>query len=187
MRLFFAVPLGESVRETVRRAVARFPAPDPPWRWIPPENYHITLKFIGEADPALAGELRQAGAEAAAGTPAFTLRFGRFGAFPDISRPRVIFYGIEDGMGPLASLAARLEDACEALGIERERRPFRAHLTLARIKRPVTGPIRDALRSVPPLSAAAAQVADRFSLMSSTLDRDGAFYDEIDSWNLSAR
>jgi 2'-5' RNA ligase len=184
MRLFFALPLSETVRETVWSAVRAFPVHDPPWRWIEPENYHLTLKFIGEIDERRAGELREAGAEAAAGVMPFSLRFGRFGAFPDISRPRVIFYGIEEGFEPLAALAARLEEACEALGIARESRPFRAHLTLARIKRPLPGPVREKLGAVPPLPEGTVQTADRFVLMSSTLAPTGASYDEIASWSL---
>ncbi|MDD3642521.1 MAG: RNA 2',3'-cyclic phosphodiesterase [Candidatus Krumholzibacteria bacterium] len=184
MRLFFAVPLSEAVRETVWSAVRRFPAADPPWRWIPPENYHLTLKFIGEVDERRADELREAGAEAAAGIAPFPLRFGRFGAFPDPARPRVIFFGIEEGFEPLAALAGRLEEACEALGIERESRPFRAHLTLARIKSPLPGPVREAMHAVPPLPDSTRQMTDRFVLMSSRLDRAGASYDELASWPL---
>lgn len=185
MRLFFAIPLDETVRGEVRSAIRRLPAIDWPWRWIPPENYHLTLKFLGEVEEGRAGELREAGAEAAAGIGPFTLRLGRFGAFPDLARPRVVFFGIEEGFEPCAALASRLEEACEALGFDREQRPFRAHLTLARIKRPLTAPVRDALRAVPPLPRTASQTIDRFVLMSSRLEPAGAVYDEVASWPLA--
>jgi 2'-5' RNA ligase len=144
------------------------------------------LKFVGEADERLAQELQEAGREAGAGIGAFPLGFGRFGAFPDFARPRVIFFGIEEGFEQLAALAGRLEEACEALGVERESRPFRAHLTLARIKQPLPGSVRDAMRVVPPLPAPTRQLTDRFTLMSSRLGPTGASYDELACWSLGS-
>lgn len=184
MRLFFAVPLDRSVRETVWAAVRRAPVFDAPWRWIEPENYHLTLKFLGEIPQRLVGELGEAGREASAGQPPFVIRFGRAGVFPHPARPRVVFYEIEEGLQPLAALAERLEQACEALGIERERRPFRAHLTLARIRCPLPAEVREALLQMPPLPEATVQTVACFVLLRSRLDPRGAEYEEIDAYPL---
>jgi len=50
MRLFFAVRVSDEIKKDIREALTSFPVRNPPWRWIPPENLHITLKFLGEVD-----------------------------------------------------------------------------------------------------------------------------------------
>lgn len=184
MRLFFAVPISEDVRRIVHRAVGMIPIDPPPWRWIVPQNYHITLKFLGEVEEPLILPLGEAASRIAAAAPPFELSFDRFGAFPSISRPRVLFYAADRGAEGLSGLALRLEEELEPLGFERERRGFRAHLTLARVKsRPQPG-VRSILESIPDLPGSALQRVDRFVLMKSTLLRSGARYDELESFAL---
>ena len=149
MRLFFAVPISEAVKRIVSRSLEALPIDDPPWRWIGPENYHITLKFLGETDGALLERLLEAGRGAAGAASPFELSFGRFGAFPSISRPRVLFFHAESGVEQLAGIAGSLDDNLEPLGFVRERRRFRAHLTLARVKRPLGPDVLKALEGVP--------------------------------------
>ena len=185
MRLFFAVPVAEEVRDIVSGAVGRIPLDPPPWRWIQKKNYHITLKFLGEVEERLLAPVRDAASAAADSSPSFELSFGRFGAFPSISNPRVLFFDAERGSEELAALAGRLEDALAPVGFERERRRFRAHLTLARVKKRPRPEIGEILGSIPPLPGSAVQVVDRFVLVKSTLTGAGAIYDEIHSFSLS--
>ncbi len=185
MRLFFAVPVIETVKELIAREIERFPVNDPPWRWIPPENLHLTLKFLGDVEEQLVPSLAQAAERTVAGIPGFRISFGRFGAFPSLRGPRVIFYGIEEGFESLASLASVLEKETERIGFAREKRAFRAHLTLARIKRPLPSAITGKLETVPCLPPGAGQTVDRVVLMKSTLYRTGAVYGEIRSFALA--
>jgi 2'-5' RNA ligase len=184
MRLFYAVQLSESIRGIAARRIESFPVPHPPWRWIPPENYHLTLKFLGEVDDELLPSLFEAAARAASAAKPFTIAFGVFGAFPSLSRPRVLFYRVEDGADMLSALALNLESYLEGCGFEPERRPFRAHLTLARIKRPIPPDIRERLREVPPLPSEAYQEVGEFVLMKSILSRQGARYEVVETWAL---
>jgi 2'-5' RNA ligase len=185
MRLFFAVPLTDEVSAIVHGAVGRIPLENPPWRWIPPRNYHITLKFLGEVGDALLPRLVDAASCAAGAVSSFDLSFLRFGAFPSISRPRVFFYAAERGSAELASLAGSLEEELLSLGFEPERRRFRAHLTLARVRNRPTLEVQRILESVPDLPGTALQRVDRFVLMQSTLSRSGARYEELGSFPLS--
>jgi 2'-5' RNA ligase len=187
MRLFFAVPLSEAVKAAVGEAVASIPIESPAWRWIPQDNYHLTLKFLGEVDERLLGSLRDAAVKVAVQSSSFDLIFGRFGAFPSLSRPRVLFFRVEQGVSMLGSLAQRLEDDLEPLGFEKERRPFRAHLTLARIKRRLSAEVQSKLVNVPPLPESTAQAVERFVLMRSHLDRRGATYEEISAFSLAEK
>jgi 2'-5' RNA ligase len=184
MRLFFAVPITDEVRGIVRRAVGMIPIDPPPWRWIVPQNYHITLKFLGEVGEPLLLPLHEAASRAAAVSPPFDLSFDRFGAFPSISRPRVLFYASNRGSEDLAELALRLEGELEPLGFERERRAFRAHLTLARVKNRPLPEVQRILESIPGLPESAHQRVERFILMKSTLSRSGASYEELGSFAL---
>ena len=184
MRLFFAVPVAESVRATVGEAVGGIPIDDPPWRWIPPGNYHITLKFLGEVEEVMLPRLVDAATRTAASTAPFELSFGHFGAFPSFGRARVLFYAAERGSEELASLSGRLEAELERLGFERERRKFRAHLTLARVRNRLPAETRVILESVPGLEGRALHTVERFVLMQSTLSRSGARYDELASFPL---
>jgi 2'-5' RNA ligase len=186
MRLFFAVPLSDAVKAAVGEAVASIAIERPPWRWIPPDNYHLTLKFLGEVEEHLLRSLQDAAGRIAAQSGPFDMTFGRFGAFPSLSRPRVLFFRVEQGASMLGSLAGRLEDDMVPLGFEKERRPFRAHLTLARIKRRISAEVKETLESVPPLPASTVQTVGRFVLMRSHLSSRGATYEEISDFGLTA-
>lgn len=184
MRLFFAVPAIDEVCAVVHEAIERIPLDDPPWRWIPSRNYHITLKFLGEVEEPLLTRLVDAASRAAGAVSPFELSFERFGVFPSISRPRVLFYAAGRGSEELASLAGRVEEELISLGFERERRRFRAHLTLARVRDRPPLEIQRILESVPDLPGTALQRVERFVLMQSTLSRSGARYDELGSFAL---
>lgn len=184
MRLFFAVHTSPGVKEAVRAAIGAFPVNNPPWRWIAPENYHLTMKFLGEVDERLLPLLGDAAGRVAARTAPFSMTYGRFGGFPSLASPRVIFFEISDGAARLGDLASLVDREMESAGFARERRPFHAHLTLARIKQPLHPGLRDALERVPPLPASVSQAVDRFVLMRSHLSRAGALYEEIGSFTL---
>jgi len=185
MRIFFAVVTADRVKEVAAQAIDSFPVVHPPWRWIPPRNFHITLKFLGEVADGALPALREAAQRVASLHNPFDIAYGRFGGFPSLSRPRVIFYRLERGMEELASLAATLEEELASAGYPRERRPFRAHLTLARIKRPLPADVRDGLIQVPALAGNPSQRVDSFVLMRSILRREGAVYEEIERFGLA--
>jgi len=186
MRLFFAVKTSEAIKADVAAAIQAFPLRNPPWRWIQTGNMHLTLKFLGEVDEGIVRDLREIGADAATLVKPFRVVYGAFGGFPNLSRPRVIFFEAKEGTKVLGEIARVLEAGVEPLGIPRENRPFTAHLTLARIKEPLTRGMTERLVSVPPLPATAFQDVDRFVLMQSHLAREGATYEEIGSFPLAS-
>ena len=185
VRIFFAVPVSNDIRETVGGALRRSPVFDAPWKWIDPGNYHFTLRFLGDTDKRLLSPLRKAGETVAQKRSPFVIRLGRFGGFPDLRKPRVIFCGIEEGKKDLSQLASLLDQEIEYLGFEGERRPYNAHLTLARVKRPIDHFVGKQLESLEPLPEDTIQAVDRFVLMQSRLSRTGASYEVIDEFILS--
>lgn len=131
LRAFVAVdfPPGEALRrllQGLRATPARL-------RVVPPENLHITLKFLGDTEEAQVSELVAELHRAAEGLPPFTVTLQGTGTFPRRGAPRVVWVGLGGG-DPLMALAGRVETRLEALGFPRDRRQFSPHLTVARVK-----------------------------------------------------
>jgi 2'-5' RNA ligase len=129
MRLFVALDIDEAIRQRVQRFLEGVRGFAPDARWVGPDAFHITLKFIGEQPPQALGQVRQALGEVH-GAPA-TIDFRGYGFFPSPRAARVFWVGME-GDANLAALAAAVEAATAALGIPREQHEFAPHLTLAR-------------------------------------------------------
>ena len=146
-------------------------------------NLHVTLKFLGQVDEARLGPIGDALAAVAARTSAFPLDVRGLGAFPTPMRARILWVGLAPP-ARLATLAGDVDVALGALGMERESRPFAAHVTLGRV--------REGRRN-PALADALARPADcgrlavtRVVLMRSELHPRGARYTELASVLLAA-
>ncbi len=135
MRLFYAVdvPAGPGLLQVLDRLKGVQGA-----KVLAPDGLHITLKFIGEAEEAMVPSLCKVLDRSVAGIEPFTMRLRSIGCFPDPSRPRVVWAGVEDG-GILKTISERLEKGTSALGFKAETRVFRPHLTLARLRQPIPG------------------------------------------------
>ena len=103
-------------------------------RRVRPENLHVTLNFLGDVDDARIDEICRAAGEAAAQTEPFEFTIGGLLCVPPHGPLRMIWAGVDDPGGRMAELQDRLAAALETLGFARERRPFKPHLTVARIK-----------------------------------------------------
>jgi 2'-5' RNA ligase len=176
VRLFVAIYFSDAVRDAIDVALAHFPVADPPWRWSKPETWHITLKFIGDTPPGDVDAVVAALEESASRHDGFDLALGRFGAFPHLKNPRVLFYDVSVGLEPCALLAHDVDAALErATGLARESRKFHPHVTVARIKQRPPREVTDALTSVPALSPPPFRAAS-VDLMESRLGPGGARY-----------
>lgn len=94
---------------------------------------HVTLAFIGNVPEERLPAAIAAANEAAAPTHAFTLRLGTLGRFPERGNPHVVWLGFEDP-APLVELAERTRSALAAHDVRFDEKPFRPHLTLARVR-----------------------------------------------------
>ncbi len=176
MRLFIAVNLTRAVRQSIRQAIDRFPVADPPWRWVADEALHITLKFLGETKEDLIPGLATHLETVCRRRECFAIRLGELGGFPSLSRPRVIFYRVEEGFEALTGLASEIDEILgEELAIAREERSFRAHVTIARIKKPLPRAITSEFEKMQALSNVT-QTVSSVDIMRSELRREGAKY-----------
>jgi len=105
-------------------------------RWVRPEGIHLTLKFFGDISAGDVENISEVIARRTIAVPPFTLEIRGMGAFPDVTRPRIIWLGITGQVGNLRSLQKDLEEEFFTLGFPKEDRPFRAHLTMGRVKVP---------------------------------------------------
>jgi 2'-5' RNA ligase len=124
------VDIPESVRQALAELSRRLAKISRGARWVPLEGAHLTVKFIGEVPTEKAAQIQSALAEVRTITPV-DLRFAALGFFPDAKRPRVFWAGIESNPA-LGELFVAIEARLAALGVARETREFRPHITLAR-------------------------------------------------------
>jgi RNA 2',3'-cyclic 3'-phosphodiesterase len=137
-RLFIAIELPSNLRRALTDHIdlVRAAVPEAKASWACEENLHLTMKFLGDTEPARVEGISQAIQRSANAVRPFAMNIEGGGAFPPSGQPRVLWIGVEDPSGQLASLHRRLEDECEKVGFAREQRPFRPHLTIARIRNP---------------------------------------------------
>ena len=142
-------------------------------RWTPPDNLHITLRFIGEVDDEQAEAVETSLGEARHRAPFDVAPIG-LGVLPSRRNPRVLTVRI-DPTEPLRALYRALQDVLVAANVEREERTFRPHVTLARLKDASPERLYETLRDLPGPSLDPFSV-DRFYLYESTLTPDGAVH-----------
>lgn len=177
-RLFLAVPLSEALRRDLAGALRRHgPLPGRP---VPPESWHLTLRFLGDTPREALDRLRGEMARASLGGP-FALRFGGYGAFPRASRATVLWLGVEAGAEPLGALAEAVEAAVRRAGFSPERRPFRPHLTLSRIRTPENA--SSLLERLPPFREA--MPVEAVVLFRSHLGHGPARYEALERFSLA--
>ena len=134
MRLFIAVNLPKEERDGIHGAARTLRERGLPVRWIDPDEYHFTLKFLGEVRPDRVDQIAAILGRVAAGSSSFSANLTGFGAFPTVRRPRVLWMGIEPTPA-LRCLKQDVEWALSNVGFGRETRAFHPHLTLGRVER----------------------------------------------------
>jgi 2'-5' RNA ligase len=135
-RLFIAVTLPEEVKAKIEAAQVelRRALPGPGVRWTRREQFHLTLKFLGDVDVARVQPLEETIRAACRGFSALQLRAERVGFFPDLRYPRVIWAGVQDQTGQLPGLQQAVDAATRGFTTEPKEQRFTGHVTLARIK-----------------------------------------------------
>jgi 2'-5' RNA ligase len=167
-RLFVALDLPED-----RRALLEALQTDAlSARWTPPEQYHLTLRFVGDVPDQQA----EAVAQALAPVPVapFSLQSPGLGVFPSRRKPRVLFADIQR-VEALMTLQHRIDEALLSAGVDRADKPFHPHITVARLKRARPQTVRDYLRERQDFRLAPFPVTE-FVLYQSDLTSEGAIH-----------
>lgn len=133
LRLFIAIDMPDRVREEITELSNLLMKYDTDVKWVPPNNIHLTVKFLGSTPEAMIEAIRESLVAVASGFAPFHLLIKGTGAFPNEKHPRVLWVGVADS-DPLRSLRDRIEAKLEALGFPREGKDFHPHLTLGRVR-----------------------------------------------------
>lgn len=136
VRCFVAAEPSREAREDLHRLQARLRAEGLECRWVSLEGLHVTVKFLGEVEAGTFDAVRGTLAHPLGVGPPLRLAASGVGAFPTPQRARVLWAGLEGDVAGLARAALAVEARLEPLGIPREARPFRAHITLGRARGP---------------------------------------------------
>ena len=181
VRLFIAIELPHNLQNDLNYQFAQmrpnFPASA--IRWIPPQNLHLTLKFLGDTPPAKIDEIGNQLELIGKNQTAFSVKMNTVGCFPTLKKPRVLWIGLEDEQETLINLQQGVENRIVSLGFPSDSRAFRPHLTIGRVKRHVNDTIKREIGQVVKqvsLSKKLVWPCDTISLMQSELTPDGAIY-----------
>lgn len=181
MRLFIGLDVPYEMRRNLD-LLLHLLKPQADLSWSPTANLHITTRFIGEWDEPRLDELKQALRTIPTAGP-IQIAIRGLGWFPNPHLPRVFYAGIA-APESLPALAKATDAACHTLGIEPENKPFRPHLTLARIRRPLNlEPLQNTIAQLPSTDFGAFR-AEQFHLYLSRLTPRGSIYTKLESYSL---
>lgn len=146
LRAFIAIEIPVTIREAICKATEPLQhGIRAAVRWVPMQNMHLTLKFLGDVSPSnieLLSEMLRAEADL---FPCFDLHLGGLGSFPNLKRPRVIYVGVQ-APATLEALQRGIESASRRLGYESEERGFSPHLTIGRVRQTATATEQQSIR-----------------------------------------
>ncbi len=134
IRSFLAIELSEGQRKTVVEYLGELDRIPSRIKWVSPRQIHLTLKFFGSITQEDLEMISEALSPIIADSHRFQLTLKGLGAFPNLFRPRVIWLSLGGETEILQRLHQTIEQALVSLGIPKEDRPFRGHLTLGRNK-----------------------------------------------------
>jgi 2'-5' RNA ligase len=148
-------------------------------RWVKPETIHLTLKFLGDINATDIGVVGAAMDRAVKETAPITLSVRGAGVFPGVKRPRVVWLGMGGQVPVLIALQQALDENLAAAGFEKEKRPFRAHLTLGRVKGAIDAAMLGKALSDMMNVESMPFVVDRIFLIKSELKPSGPVYTKL--------
>lgn len=185
VRAFIAVAVPQPILAALRDAQAVLRRSGLKMRWVPAENIHLTLKFLGDIPLTDVDGIRGVMAESAARYTPFSLCVKGMGVFPGIRKPRILWMGIGGERTTLMALHKTMETGLACIGFPEEARPFKSHLTLGRIKgRTEARKLGDAIRQFDGYASEPFAV-DRIHLVKSDLKTAGAEYTRLFSTGLA--
>ena len=188
IRAFIALDFSEAVLRNLEKVshALQQRLSKTPVRWVAVKHIHLTLKFLGELNTQHVNDVETILVRAAQSQSAFEMQLAELGAFPSLSRPRVIWVGVQAPIG-LARLQEEIDLQTARLGYASEDRPFTPHLTLGRVGRDVSPQehklIGEALRLTPAANLGVSPVK-AVHLYRSDLRPDGPIYTRLVSAEL---
>lgn len=182
-RAFIAIDLPERIRASIGTAQETLKSYGFRVKWVRPESIHLTLKFLDNIDVDRTDAIANAMRLAVRGRAAPSLSARGLGIFPNARRPRVIWVGLGGQVDHLKSLQQALDGHFADLGFPAERRPFKGHLTLGRVRGKIAvDRLQEALAKLNAFESEDFE-ANRIILFKSELRPTGAVYTQVKQVN----
>ena len=182
LRTFLACPISNENLSCIQRLQSELISVSPPMlTWVKPAHMHLTLKFMGEFNPAHLQPLRERLARSLDVKESFQVKIAGLGAFPSSARARVLWVGLQQA-AKLGDLAKLVEIETQALGYPAEERPFAGHITLARVKPDAHAQELSAIRALVDQKSAievGSQIVEELIFWHSQLTPQGPQYREL--------
>jgi 2'-5' RNA ligase len=186
IRSFISIPVTAEITSSATKIVRKLKPLDDSIKWVPLDNLHLTLKFLGEVDNVEVPAVCKAIRKVTDLVEPFELIFSGTGGFPNRQKPRIVYAGVSDPTGSLVALVNGLEKQLADLGFKPEPRDYTPHLTLGRTR-------SNSRRAGDELVVAMEQmgdiplgqmIVDELHLMASFLDKAGPTYQVMDTIEL---
>lgn len=181
-RTFICFEIDPEVRTVLGQIIADCKKFGEQIRWPKPENIHLTLKFLGDASSEQIEEIARILEDISAGIPSLQITLDLLGIFPNIRTPRILWAGSSKIPEALVRLVASLEERLAPLGFEKQKRAYRPHLTLGRVRG------RESKRTVEFFKKLNFEprtfICDEIVMMKSDLQLTGAIYTVLNKFKL---
>lgn len=179
LRLFIALAVPAADKRAIGRLQQKARACLEGIRMVRAEGLHLTLKFLGETEPQRLEQIKVAIDEAAGASEIFSLALGGIGVFPSPAKARVLWVGLRSGEKAISALAGALDRSLAICGFQPEKRPFHPHLTIGRLRRPVSGDKLKRFIEAEKDFEGKTFLVDRVILFKSTLTAGGAVHEAL--------
>ena len=133
LRCFISLELPEELKKNIYGYIEKLKAAGADVKWIPPENLHLTLKFLGDTTEELLKSINERLISLSKSHDRFSLQISGAGAFPNIKYPRVVWLGVHDSE-EIIKLQHDIDESMAGLGFKRDEKQFTPHLTVGRMK-----------------------------------------------------
>jgi 2'-5' RNA ligase len=185
MRLFFAIPLEPEIREALTKVQTRLRATDADVKWVEPENFHLTVSFLGDQEESHLADLSAIGESLATEAQPFRFRVLGASSFPRRSPLlKTLLVGVSEGAEEWKALVKRAEPELLPFGVPREG-GLQPHITLGRVKSQRNIEILRAAVSAEANTDCGTQSATTLELVQSFLDPRGATYKTLKAWRFN--
>ncbi|MBA4348872.1 MAG: RNA 2',3'-cyclic phosphodiesterase [Thermodesulfovibrio sp.] len=186
MRCFIAIELPQDIKESISSLIDKLRHISKGIRWVPVENIHLTIKFLGEVKDDLIPEIEKRLSSIRMNHGSFSVAVRRTGAFPNFKYPNILWMGIDESED-LSRLYSDIDKTMSELGFEKENRKFSPHLTIGRVKD--TKGIEPVFKEIYTLqdNLFGSIEAKEILLMKSVLKPTGAEYSKIAGFKLGER
>jgi 2'-5' RNA ligase len=175
-RTFIAVELPSNIRSALRDVQTRLREGGADVKWVEEENLHLTVKFLGDVEDEKLPSVTAAVRTAVSSLTEFLISLGGVGAFPSLTRPRVVWVGLQSGNEPFKSLMERVETALNGVGFPREQRAPHPHVTIGRVRPPYSLKRLPELLKAEPAEALGTMTVEKLTVMASRLSPKGPKY-----------